>query len=623
MVHAVEPLLLAGPRLDRESALPGRDRPGVEVQIFADLRFAPKADETSRREHHGVEFALGHTAEAGVDVAPNVDHLQVGTAGQQLRSAPGRPGADSSAGGEGVDRLAVVGAEDVPRIHPLRHGSDDEPGVRSRRKVFEGMHEGIALRGEQGVAQRGGEDARAADRGKRVGCHIAGRDNGHDLDTCPAGALEGLPHRLRLREGEGAAARADPEYGRRVRGGRHAINLSNVLVCLSANHRNTSFDVLERLSTVAADVSGALTADGGVARGAVLLATCNRFEAYLDVATDVEAAADQTFAALAAASAVDEAELRRSITVLSAGRATSHLFAVTSGLESVVVGEDEISGQVSRALGAARLAGTTTSALEAVFQHASRTSRWVKASSSLGAAGRSIVRRALELAAVPDWSTVAVLIVGTGQYAATTVAALRNHGAADLRVYSPSGRGTVFAAKYHLPLELDLVEAVTRADVVITCTGAFVIGTKHVVDDSPRVVIDLGMPRNVDPAIAGLPGVELFDLERIRLSAPAEDASGAARTLVGEAAARYDAEVSVEPAVVALRAHVAALVDAEIARARAKGSSSPETEAALRRLASVFLHEPSARARGLALDGRVDEVTAAISALFGVEPPTE
>jgi len=131
------------------------------------------------------------------------------------------------------------------------------------------------------------------------------------------------------------------------------------------------------------------------------------------------------------------------------------------------------------------------------------------------------------------------------------------------------------------------------------------------------------MPRNVDPAIAGLPGVELFDLERIRLSAPAEDASGAARTLVGEAAARYDAEVSVEPAVVALRAHVAALVDAEIARARAKGSSSPETEAALRRLASVFLHEPSARARGLALDGRVDEVTAAISALFGVEPPTE
>ena len=379
--------------------------------------------------------------------------------------------------------------------------------------------------------------------------------------------------------------------------------------------------MLERLSLVADEVAGALTADGGAARGAVLLATCNRFEAYLDVETDAGSAADRTFAALATASAVEEAELRRTITVLEAEKATSHLFAVASGLESVVVGEDEISGQVSRALGAARTSGTTTSALEAVFQRAARTSRWVKSSTSLGAAGRSMVRRALELAAVPDWSAVAVLVVGTGQYAATTVAALRNLGATDIRVYSPSGRGTVFAAKYRLPLEVDLTEAVTRADLVITCTGAFVMGTKHVVDDKPRVIIDLGMPRNVDPAIAGLPGVDLYDLEGIRLGTPAEHASGAARALVGEAAARYDAEGSVEPAVITLRQHVLALVDAEIARARAKGESSPQTEAALRRLATVVLHEPSARARRLALDGRADDVAAAIFVLFGIEPP--
>lgn len=381
--------------------------------------------------------------------------------------------------------------------------------------------------------------------------------------------------------------------------------------------------MLERLSTVAAEVSDVLTIEGGAARGAVLLATCNRFEAYLDIDTDAASAAARTFAALASASAVDEAELRRSITVLTADKATSHLFAVTSGLESVVVGEDEISGQVSRALGAARSAGTTTSALEGVFQRASRTSRWVKASTSLGEAGRSIVRRALELTAIADWSSIAVLVVGTGQYAATTVAALRNYGATDLRVYSPSGRGAVFSTKYGLPLELDLVEAVTRADVIITCTGAFVIGTKHIADSRPRVVIDLGMPRNADPAIAGLLGVELFDLERIRLGTPAEDASSVARALVGEAAAQYHAESEVEPAIVALRMHVNALVEAEISRARAKGDSTPQTEAALWRLASVFLHEPSARARGLALDGRLDEVTAAIFALFGIEPPTE
>ncbi len=395
-----------------------------------------------------------------------------------------------------------------------------------------------------------------------------------------------------------------------------------MLVCLSANHRNSRFEVLERLSVVAEATAQTLTAAGGVSRGAVLLATCNRFEAYLDVETDPHTAVDAAFRTLSSASSVDEAELRRSITVLTAEKATTHLFAVTSGLESVVVGEDEISGQVSRALGAARAAGTTTASLEAVFQRAARTSRWVKTSTSLGSTGRSMVRHGLDLVAErrPDWSTIAVLVVGTGQYAATTVAALRDRGATNLRVFSPSGRGTVFAAKYRLPLETDLVEAVTGADVIITCTGAFVIGTKHINDARPRVVVDLGMPRNVDPAIAGLDGVTLFDLEQIRLSVTAEDpdASGAAHSLVGEAAARYDAEVEIEPSVLALRAYVSAIVDAEIARVRAKGLSNAESEEALRRLARVFLHEPSTRARGLALDGRSDEVKAALDLLFGI-----
>jgi glutamyl-tRNA reductase len=400
-----------------------------------------------------------------------------------------------------------------------------------------------------------------------------------------------------------------------------------VLVCLSANHRNASFETLESLSVVASAAARALTDTGRAARGAVVLATCNRFEAYLDVETDPTTAVDAAFRVLAAASSVPESELRESITVLHTEKATSHLFAVTSGLESVVVGEDEISGQVSRALDAAREAGTTTSALEAVFQRASRTSRWVKTSTSLGASGRSMVRHGLDLVAehLGSWPSAAILVVGTGQYAATTVAALRNRQAADLRVYSPSGRGTVFAAKYRLWLETDLVAAVATADLIITCTGAFVIGTKHFDDARPHVVMDLGMPRNVDPAIADLDGVELFDLERIRLSIQDEhaDAAGAARSLVGEAAARHDADVAVEPSVLALRAHIGVLVEAEIARARARGTSTTTSEAALRRLAKAMLHEPSARARGLALDGRVNEVNEALDVLFGIRLPQQ
>ncbi|MCU1469199.1 MAG: glutamyl-tRNA reductase [Glaciihabitans sp.] len=397
-----------------------------------------------------------------------------------------------------------------------------------------------------------------------------------------------------------------------------------MLLCLTANHRNTSFDLLEKLSFGAPDAAQGLVNNTDAVHGAVVLATCNRFEAYLDIDdAAAEAATNATVDAMSRASGVASADLRSAVTVLSSDEVVTHLFAVTSGLESVVVGEDEIAGQVGRALLRARGDGTTSSGLERLFQRATQTSRGVKTQTAIGGAGRSLVRLALELASsrIADWSISRVLIVGTGQYAATTVAALRDRGATMLSVYSPSGRGDAFGAKYGLSVQRDLAGAMLDADVIITCTASTVIGTSAIIGTERRLVIDLGMPRNVDPAIVSLEGIELLDLEIISLHAPLEEltATADAREMVGDAAARFTAERSVEPAVVAFRAHILELLERELERARTRGDDTAATEAALRHLASVLLHGPSVRAKELALDGREQEFVDGLAALYGIE----
>jgi len=300
-------------------------------------------------------------------------------------------------------------------------------------------------------------------------------------------------------------------------------------------------------------------------------------------------------------------------------------------LESVIVGEDEISGQVRRALEQARAAGTTSSALERLFQKAANTSREVKSHTAIGGAGRSLVRLGLELASsrIADWSASRVLIVGTGQYAATTVAALRDRGAVDITVYSPSGRAARFALRLGLTPSTDLVAALAAADVVITCTTTEVpvVAAAQLSPSSGgqrRIVIDLGLPRNVHPDVATVLGTELLDLETISLHAPLEEltATTDARALVSTAASEFaatTAEQQLTPSVVALRTHVFGLLEAEIERARARGDDDGRIEAALRHLAGVLLHAPSVRARELARAGEGDSFSAAVTALFGVD----
>ncbi len=246
-----------------------------------------------------------------------------------------------------------------------------------------------------------------------------------------------------------------------------------MLFCLSASHRNTEFDVLERISLIAQGAGPVLAAHDFV-RGAVVVSTCNRFEAYLELdepLTGGAAVAAEAVLDVLAGIAGDDAEaLRGSVVPLCGDDVVRHLFAVSSGLDSVVVGEEEITGQVQRSLRDARTARTTSPALEQAFQRAAHATREVRAKADLGAAGRSLARLALDLVdtRIPDWSRVPVLLVGTGSYAATTITALQGRGARDIRVYSATGRAARFAARYGVRDETDLREAIRRARVVIT-----------------------------------------------------------------------------------------------------------------------------------------------------------
>ena len=408
-----------------------------------------------------------------------------------------------------------------------------------------------------------------------------------------------------------------------------------MLLCVTASHKTASFEMLERLSRTPENVAPTLVEAG--AEGAVVLATCNRFEAYVE--TD-DASPDSVKEAVAEATGIPASDIEDSSRVLQGPRVAEHLFAVASGLESVVSGEGEIAGQVRRALTSARQGGTTSPELERLFQRASQAQRKVKNDTAISRAGRSLVRLALDLAdsRIADWSAERVLLVGTGSYAAVTLAALRERGAVDISVHSPSGRGKAFAQKHDIraiPAD-DYAQEARRSTLLITCTNAVepVLGPAQLqrpsiapvegcpVAHSDQLVIDLGMPRNVDPAVADLDRVALLDLETIRLHAPLEElqATDEARSIVLAAANSFTAAGSrqqVTPAVVALRTHIFGLLEAEIDRARRRGDDG-QVEQAMRHLAGVLLHTPTTRAHALADEGRSDEFIGAIETLFGL-----
>lgn len=413
------------------------------------------------------------------------------------------------------------------------------------------------------------------------------------------------------------------------------------LLSLTATHSDVDLETVARLSAGASEVPAALLdSSGQLVSGAVVLATCNRYEIYCETRSDedAEAARAAVVGEISARSGLPKETVSRCFSTNTGEDVPKHLFAVGAGLDSAVVGEREIAGQVRRALIEAQEKGTASGTLTRLFQTASRTAKDVGALTSLGSRGLSIVSVALDLATdlslEPDWSAKKVVVFGTGAYAGATMALLKERGCTDVSVWSSSGRAESFTAtRGGTPLSrAGLGAALAAADVVVGCSGSDApVGVDDVRRvragaDRPLVIIDLALTHDFDPAVRELDGVDLITLESVRLAAPAEQAESLkqAGEIVTEAARNFNqVQLSRElsGAIVALRRHTLDVLESELEKVRAQHGctgAAQEVEFAMRRMVKQLLHVPAVRARELAAEGRQDDYVRALEALYGI-----
>ena len=345
--------------------------------------------------------------------------------------------------------------------------------------------------------------------------------------------------------------------------------------------------------------------------------------------------------------------------------AVAELFATAAGLESMVVGEREIAGQLRRAATVARAEGTLTAELDRALSHASAASRRVAGSTRLAGTGRSVVAVGLDLAArrLPPLGSCRVLLVGTGAYAGATVTALHERGARDIGVYSRTDRARAFAAGRGLRAvsDAELPGALALADLVITCRGlgAPVLTRELVVPalrlrrraepapsdrpgepgprvegrggraepaEGPLVVLDLALRRDVEESVGRLSGVVLIDLAAVQRAVPEAEAAQvrAARDIVAREAEAFDRAGlarRMDPLICALRERVEALVEDELARLRPRDGMVDVEDAAraLRHLAARILHHPTVAAHRAGREGREGEYLAALELVLGAD----
>jgi glutamyl-tRNA reductase len=415
----------------------------------------------------------------------------------------------------------------------------------------------------------------------------------------------------------------------------------SVLV-VGLSHRSAPVPLLEQVAVGTADVTEVVRElrRGPVAE-AVVLATCNRIEVYADTEAfhpGVEAVSDL----LSRRSGVPLEELSRHLYVHWEGQAVLHLFSVACGLDSMVVGESQILGQLRRsyATGADDGAGRT---LHELFQSALRVGKRAHAETGIDEAGRSLVSVGLEQAAdaVGALDGRPVLVVGAGSMGALAGATLRRAGAGRMVV---ANRTADNARRLAESLEaegvgLDAIEgALAEVDVVVSSTGSTGLVLPYDVlsrgvaarGGRPIAFLDLALPRDIDPRVRELPGVTLVDLEHLRGVLETSEAGAdveAARAIVTEEVGAFLAwqrASRVAPTVAALRGRAEEVVAAELSRltGRLPGLEDREREEvalAVRRVVDKLLHTPTVRVKELAGAPGAVSYAEALRELFGLD----
>jgi len=428
------------------------------------------------------------------------------------------------------------------------------------------------------------------------------------------------------------------------------------VLAVGLSHASAPVTTLER-AVVSGDAQVKLLQDVFAAEnvvGSLVLSTCNRIEVYAEV-DRFHGGVAAVCELLARHSGLPLSQLTKSAYLFYDDRAVQHLLAVACGLESMVVGESQILGQVRQAVRIARQQGTLSRELSDVSRLALRAGRRAHAETGIDGAGQNLVSLGLELAVRAHDSAalqaMSVLVIGAGSMSSLAVAtAVRQKARQVVIANRTPGRAQRLAGKYGasaVGLD-DLPRSMAAADIVVACTGA----AEHVVTEAmvrralslrpgPLVLLDLALPRDVEGASGKLPGVRLIDLEAIGAAsdpdqpggtgfaglASESDIAGVRRIVALELAGYLKAHsaVSVAPTVVALRAKAATVVESELARLdRRLGDIDARTRREIAhtmgRIADKLLHGPTVRVKELAGSPGADSYEMALRVLFELDP---
>jgi glutamyl-tRNA reductase len=419
------------------------------------------------------------------------------------------------------------------------------------------------------------------------------------------------------------------------------------VVVVGLSHRSAPIALLEALTLGPSGAAALATAvgDGENVDEVVVLATCNRVEIYA-VATTFHGAVTEIGDALSAASGIPLDVLREHLYVHYEDRAVSHVFSVASGLDSMAVGEGQVLGQLRSALRLAQNQGHAGATLNALFQQALRVGKRAHSETGIDSVSVSMVEVGLRHAADVGGSLAdaRVLVVGAGSMSSLAATTISRLGSADLVIINRT-----LAKAEHLagatggraiPL-LDLDVAMSRADLIISCTGAVghVITAEKVVAGAdsrsgrPQVFLDLALPRDVAPDVADLPGVHVVGLAEIGETLAADDRFAphvkAVHDLVAEEVAGYLTHCraqEVAPTVAALRHRAADVVAVELSRLEQRlpdemsKNARAEIQLTMHRVVEKLLHTPTVRVKELAGDGQGGDYALALRELFDLDP---
>ncbi|WP_084956025.1 glutamyl-tRNA reductase [Thermoactinospora rubra] len=403
------------------------------------------------------------------------------------------------------------------------------------------------------------------------------------------------------------------------------------VLAIGLSHRSAPVALLERVSVSGERLEKLLhdvQQDACVAE-AMVVSTCNRVEVYAAV-DRFHAAVTAVTELLSRHTGVAAEELTPHLYVHYEDRAAEHLFSVVCGLDSMVVGEGQILGQVRQALKLAQQRGTVGAVLNELVQQALRVGKRAHTETDLDLAGASLVTAGLQLGGPVEGKRA--LVVGAGSMSGLAVATLARAGVGEIVVANRTHERAVRLAESVGGRAIRLEEIdLAQVDLVVSCTGA----GRHVITPAmvkgPLVLLDLAMPHDVDPAVRELPGVTLIDLETIKESgvgARGDEAVQAVRRLVAEELQAYlsaERAARVTPTVVALRSKAADVVEAELGRLMTRlpdldDRARDEVAQTVRRVVDKLLHEPTVRVKRLATSPAGDHYAEALRELFDLDP---